>query len=76
VYANAENVPQLIQILHESKYIVIYYELEKERDVPANVMQALEGINPEQVIWLNGIEYIRIYRADNLSPHFYEVLQQ
>ena len=76
VYANAENVPQLIQILHESKYLVIYYELERERDSPANVMRALEGVTPEQVIWLNGIEYIRIYRPDTLSPHFYEVLQQ
>ncbi len=76
VYADAENVPQLVQILHESKYIVIYYELERERDVPANVMRALEGVAPEKVIWLNGIEYIRIYRADTLSPHFYEVLQQ
>jgi 4-amino-4-deoxy-L-arabinose transferase-like glycosyltransferase len=76
VYADAENVPQLVQILHESKYIVIYYELERERDSPANVMRALEGVTPEKVIWLNGIEYIRIYRADNLSAHFYEVLQQ
>jgi 4-amino-4-deoxy-L-arabinose transferase-like glycosyltransferase len=76
VYADAENVPQLVQILHESKYIVIYYELEQERDVPANVMRALKGVTPEKVIWLNGIEYIRIYRADTLSPLFYEVLQQ
>jgi 4-amino-4-deoxy-L-arabinose transferase-like glycosyltransferase len=75
VYADAENVPQLIQILHQSKYIVIYYELEKERDVPANVMHALAGIAPEQVIWLNGIEYIRIYRADNLPVHFYDALK-
>jgi hypothetical protein len=75
VYADAENVPQLVQILHESKYLVIYYELEKERDVPANVMHALEGVNPENVIRLNGIEYIRIYRADTLSPQFYESLK-
>lgn len=75
VYADVENVPQLVQILRKSKYIVIYYELERERDVPANVMRALEGEIPEKVIWLNNIEYIRIYREDNLSPHFYEVLQ-
>jgi 4-amino-4-deoxy-L-arabinose transferase-like glycosyltransferase len=76
VYADAENVPQLVQILHESKYLVIYYELERERNSPANVMRALQDVTPEKVIWLNGIEYIRIYRADTLSPHFYEVLEQ
>ena len=43
VYADAENVPQLQQILHSSDYLVIYYELEKERDSPANVMGALKG---------------------------------
>jgi hypothetical protein len=75
VYADAENVPQLIQILHESKYIVLYYELEKDRDVPANVLRALEGVTPEQIIRLNGVEYIRIYRADTLSAQFYKTLQ-
>ena len=75
VYADAQNVPQLVQILHQSKYIVIYYELERERDVPANVMQALQGVTPEKVIWLNGIEYIRIYRADTLPDQFYKILQ-
>jgi hypothetical protein len=75
VYADAENVPQLVQILHESKYLILYYELERERDVPANVMLALKGITPVKVIWLNGIEYIRIYRADTLSAQFYKTLQ-
>jgi 4-amino-4-deoxy-L-arabinose transferase-like glycosyltransferase len=75
VYADAENVPQLIQILHESKYIVLYYELEKDRNIPANVLRALGGVTPEHVIWLNGVEYIRIYRADNLSAQFYKTLQ-
>lgn len=76
VYVNAENVPQLIQILRHSEYLVLYYELERDRNSPANVLRALEGIAPEKVIWLNGIEYIRIYRADSLSSQFYEVLQQ
>jgi len=75
VYADAENVPQLVQILHESKYIVLYYELEKDRNVPANLMRALDGITPVKVIWLNDIEYIRIYRADTLSAQFYKTLQ-
>ncbi len=76
VYADAENVPQLLQILHSSQYLVIYYELEKDRQSPANVMQGLVGVAPEKSIWLNGIEYIRIYRIDSLPATFYAALGQ
>ena len=48
VYADAENVPQLLQVIHASKYIVLYYELEHARNSPANVMQALSGVQPEK----------------------------
>lgn len=76
VYADMENVPQLIDVVHGSQYIVLYYELEHDRNSPANVMQALEGLPPEKSIWLNGIEYIRIYRVEDLPQGFYAALGQ
>lgn len=75
VYANMENVPQLIDVIHGSQYVVLYYELEHERNSPANVMQALDSVQPEKSIWLNGIEYIRIYRVDQLPQGFYAALE-
>ncbi len=75
VYADAENVPQLVQILKKSDYLVIYYALEKGRDSPPNVMRALRDIPPQKSIWLNGIEYVRIYSLATLSPDFYAQLQ-
>lgn len=74
VYADAENVPQLRQILNKSEYLVIYYELEKDRQSPANVMSGLTNAVPEKSIWLNNIEYIRIYRVDALPADFYTAL--
>ncbi len=74
VYADAENVPQLRQVLHASTYLVIYYELEKDRQSPANVMRGLVNAVPETSIWLNKIEYVRIYRVDSLPPDFYTAL--
>ena len=71
VYADAENVPQLLQILNRSNYLVIYYALEKGRNSPANVMQALQGIEPEKTIWLDGIEYVRIYALQGMPPEFF-----
>jgi 4-amino-4-deoxy-L-arabinose transferase-like glycosyltransferase len=75
VYADGENVPQLIQTLRRSTYLVIYYALEKGRDSPANLMHALRGVSADHAIWLNGIEYVRIYRVADLSPDFYAQLQ-
>ncbi len=76
VYGESENVPQLIDVLHASKYLVLYYQLEQQRNSPPNVMQALKGISPEKSIWMNGIEYIRIYDVDKLPPGFFTALGQ
>ncbi len=52
--------------LKASDYLVIYYVHQKGRNSPASLLKALEGIPPEYVIWMNGVEYIRIYRVDEL----------
>jgi hypothetical protein len=75
VYAEAGNVPQLLQLLRHTDYLVIYYALQKGRQAPANVMRALEGVTPEKTIWLNGIEYVRIYALAGMPPRFFEQLQ-
>jgi 4-amino-4-deoxy-L-arabinose transferase-like glycosyltransferase len=74
VYADAENVPQLQQMLRKSDYLVIYYTLQRGRNSPANVMRALQGVAPEKTIWLNGIEYIRIYALQSMPGDFYDRL--
>jgi len=74
VYAEAENVPQLQQILRKSDYLVIYYALQRGRNSPANLMQALAGSTPEAVIWHNGIEYVRIYAMQEMPEAFYDRL--
>lgn len=75
VYADAENVPELIRVVQHSKYLVLYYELERSRNSPPNVMRALQDVVPQKTIWLNDIEYIRIYRVDMLPQEFYAALQ-
>ena len=75
VYADAQNVPELLRVLQRSKYVVLYYELQRERNSPPNVMRAFAGLRPERSIWLNGIEYARIYRVDRLPAEFYAALQ-
>src|SRR5574340_1133037 len=75
VYAEAENVPQLVQLLRRTDYLVIYYAIQHGRQTPANVMRALDGVNPEKTIWLNGIEYVRIYAMADVPSDFFDRLQ-
>ncbi len=75
-YADPANVAEFVKLVEHSSYIVLYYQLEHDRNSPANVMQALAGVQPEKSIWMNGIEYIRIYKVGALPPQFYTVLTQ
>jgi hypothetical protein len=75
-YGDEENVPDLVKTVETSSYIVLYYQLEHDRNSPANIMQALANVQPEKSIWMNGIEYIRIYRVDTLPTGFYTALGQ
>ena len=74
VYADAENVPQLQESLRRSDYLVIYYALEKGRDSPSNVMRALQTVVPDKSIWLDGIEYVRIYSLRKMPSGFIDQL--
>jgi hypothetical protein len=75
VYGEAANVPELIRVVRDSKYLVLYYELERTRNFPANVLRALANVPPQKSLWLNDIEYIRIYRVDALPADFYTSLE-
>jgi hypothetical protein len=56
--------------------IVIYYAIEHGRNAPANVMRALDGVTPRTTIWLNGLEYVRIYALADMPATFFERLKQ
>ena len=49
------------QAIHSSDYIVIYVH-EWQRNLPAELLSELANKTPEHSIWINGIEYVRIYK--------------
>ena len=63
---------EYIQRVKNTDYLVIYSRLQKPSDMPARLLTALEDIPREHVIWLNGTEYIEIYRVADFSNAFYE----
>ena len=65
-----------IDSLKAADYLVIYYINQKRRNLPQDLLSALEGFTPEQVILLNGLEYIRIYKLADLPDDFYTLLKR
>jgi hypothetical protein len=54
--------PVIIGILKQSQYAVVdYYNQER-----IGLVSELTGIKPEKIIWINGIDFLHIYRASDL----------
>jgi hypothetical protein len=73
-YYKPELKEDLLTDLRHSDYIVIYYQPQKSFVRVMNVVNALEPYPPERVIWMNGIEYIRIYDIKTLPKEFFDTL--
>ena len=57
--------PQLIDIMRGSQYAVVDYFNQRRNQID----DGLAGIKPEKTIWLNGRDFLRIYRASELLAH-------
>ncbi len=49
------------QTFNASDYALVYIS-QRQRDLSAPILQRLTGFTPEKTIWLDGIEYVRIYK--------------
>jgi 4-amino-4-deoxy-L-arabinose transferase-like glycosyltransferase len=46
---------------NKSNYVVVYIH-EWQRNLPAEVLDRLRGSAPEYSVWINGLEYVRVYK--------------
>jgi 4-amino-4-deoxy-L-arabinose transferase-like glycosyltransferase len=53
---------RLAEIL-QADYIVVYIN-QWQRNAPADLLAALSGRQPEHTVWIDGLEYVRIYRMN------------
>jgi 4-amino-4-deoxy-L-arabinose transferase-like glycosyltransferase len=59
-----------IKGLRNADYLVIYVR-QVERNVPVGLLKALESATPEKVIYLDEVEYARIYEVATLPPEVF-----
>ena len=50
--------------LGQRDYAVIYYHQWQRQMIPDWMLEYLSTRTPEHTVWINGIEYVRIYKID------------
>jgi 4-amino-4-deoxy-L-arabinose transferase-like glycosyltransferase len=60
-----------ISILKDMDYLVIYSS-QWMRNMPLGLLNHLENVEPEHTIWIDGIEFARIFNVKNLPPEVYQ----
>jgi hypothetical protein len=77
--APADDIPVALELsqpeleaLMAKKYLVIYIH-QWQRGTPQNLLDRLQGLDPEYRVMINGIEYVRVYHLDKeaqtMRPH-------
>ncbi|HRK90209.1 MAG TPA: glycosyltransferase family 39 protein [Anaerolineales bacterium] len=73
-YSDGEHTEDLLNNLRASEYLIVYYANQGQLAHHQNFINAMSKAEPFHVIWLNGYEYVRIYKVDDLGPEIYEAL--
>lgn len=73
-YSDGEHTEDLLNNLRASEYLIVYYANQGQLAHHQNFVNAMSKAEPFHVVWLNGYEYVRIYKVDDLEPEIYEAL--
>ena len=55
--------PEDMEAISKADYLVIYIH-QLQRNLPADLLSKLDNQTPEHTIWINGMEYVRIYKQE------------
>ena len=67
----AVNIDEPWWVISSSNF---YYANQGQLAHHLNFVNAMAQAEPFHVVWLNGYEYVRIYKVDDLGPEIYEAL--
>jgi len=73
-YIDGDHTEDLLGNLRSSDYLVVYYANQVQMEKYDTYLKILSRAEPFHVIWLDGYEYIRIYKVDALPPEIFDEL--
>ena len=67
-------LPDVIKGLRWSEYVVVYAAVQDRLPECAAFVRAMRAVKPEQVIFVDHVEYVRIYRSQDIPESVYAAL--
>ena len=74
-YVDGDHEIDLLRNLQASDYLVVYYANQVQLDQYDKYLDILSTVEPFHVIWMDGYEYVRIYKIDSFTPEVIEALK-
>jgi len=74
-YADGEHAIDLLRNIKDSDYLVVYYANQVQLDKYDAYLAVLSSVEPFHVIWLDGYEYVRIYKVDAFTEDILKALE-
>ncbi|MBI5823280.1 MAG: glycosyltransferase family 39 protein [Chloroflexi bacterium] len=72
VYLIEEDYTSIADEIRKSDYLVLYPIVKNKQPETEKVLTALQGATPEKTIFINGLEYILIYKTTDIPESVYE----
>jgi len=73
-YIDGDHAEDLLGNLRASDYLVVYYANQIQMEKYHPFINILETVEPFHAIWMDGYEYVRIYKVDSLPKDIFERL--
>ncbi|MBM3178860.1 MAG: hypothetical protein FJZ86_00750 [Chloroflexi bacterium] len=74
-YVDGDHAVDLLDNLNKSDYLVVYYANQFQLDKYDVYLEVLSALEPLHVIWMDGYEYVRIYKVDTIPPEIIKALE-
>ena len=74
VYLIDNSFDEIEQGMKSSDYLVLYPIVRDKQPETEKILKPLETITPEKIIYINGLEYIRIYKISEIPESVYAKL--
>jgi Dolichyl-phosphate-mannose-protein mannosyltransferase len=74
VYLVEKDFAAIASEIKSSDYLVLYPIVREKQPETEKIFEALQGVQPEKVIVINGLEYVSIYKVTDIPQSTYDIL--
>lgn len=74
-YLVEEDFVTVVNDMRKSEYLVLYPVVRESQPETQKILRVMEEVAPEKTIFINGIEYVTIYRIADIPEAVYERLR-